>query len=86
KKNNTVASVTTKVKAPNNFEPTEKPIEEVVAPIPEFMKGYLKNYPGEKVFYITSDKQVFLEKDHSLAVLHQASLKNEQKLQTLKIN
>lgn len=50
---------------------------------PVFIEPYIKAYPKEKLFYVASDNQVFLEKDYSLAVLHQASLKNEQKLQTI---
>lgn len=35
---------------------------------------YAKNYPNVRVFHITTDKQVFFEKDKNLALLHQASL------------
>lgn len=36
--------------------------------------GYLKRYPENRVFYVTSDNMVFLEKDLSLARLHQREL------------
>ncbi len=38
-------------------------------------KEYLKLYPKNKTFYITSDKQVFLEGSKGLAELHQRSQK-----------
>lgn len=37
-------------------------------------ESYAKNYPNVRVFHITTDKQVFFEKDKNLALLHQASL------------
>ena len=42
--------------------------------LPGFLKSYTKSYPAEKVFHVTSDKQVFLDKDYSLAKAHQNSL------------
>ncbi|MDE5575483.1 MAG: hypothetical protein K2I87_07210 [Bacteroidales bacterium] len=42
--------------------------------VPDFLKGYLKAYPNEKVFHVASDHQVFLDKDYNLAKLHQNSL------------
>ena len=53
--------------------------------IPSFLESYLKAYPKEKAFHVTSDNQVFLEKDLSLARLHQRELKNEGKVQTIKV-
>ncbi len=53
--------------------------------IPLFLESYLKAYPKEKAFHVTSDRQVFLEKDLSLARLHQRELKNEGKVQTIKV-
>lgn len=50
-----------------------------------FIAPYTKAYPGEKVFHVTSDKQVFLEKDRGLAVLHQNSLGTDEKVQTIKV-
>lgn len=44
------------------------------AKMPDFMKGYIKAYPKERVFHVTTDKQVFLGKDYSLAKAHQKSL------------
>ena len=53
--------------------------------IPAFLESYRKAYPKEKAFHVTTDKQVFLEKDLSLARLHQRGLKNEGKVQTIKV-
>lgn len=50
-----------------------------------FIVPYAKAYPKEKAFYVTSDKQVFLEKDRGLAVMHQNSLGNGEKVQTIKV-
>lgn len=50
-----------------------------------FIAPYEKAYPEEKAFHVTSDKQVFLEKDRGLAILHQNSLKNGEKVQTIKV-
>lgn len=48
-----------------------------------FIAPYAKAYPKEKAFCVTSDWQVFLEKDRGLAVLHQNSLGNGEKIQTI---
>lgn len=66
---------------------TEKPAakEEVVKAQKVFIAPYKKAYPEEKAFHVTSDRQVFLEKDRGLAVLHQKSLKNGEKVQTIKV-
>lgn len=53
--------------------------------IPAFLESYRKAYPKEKAFHVTTDNQVFLEKDLSLARLHQRGLKNEGKVQTIKV-
>ena len=53
--------------------------------IPAFLEPYLKAYPGERTFHVTSDKQVFLEKDFNLARFHQKGLKNGEKVQTIKV-
>ncbi len=48
-------------------------------------KGYAKLYPKNKTFHITSDKQVFLDKDKGLADLHQHGLK-EGKVTTVTLD
>lgn len=53
--------------------------------IPPFLESYMKAYPKETVFHVTSDKQVFLEKDLNLARFHQRSLKTEGEVQTIKV-
>lgn len=50
-----------------------------------FIAPYAKAYPGEKAFLITSDKQVFLEKDRGLAILHQTNLHPGEKIQTIPV-
>ena len=42
--------------------------------VPEFLEPYLRRYSGEKVFHVTSDRQVFRGKNYHLARLHQAGL------------
>ena len=41
---------------------------------PAFLAGYIKAYPNEKVFHVTADKQVFLDKDYHFAKAHQNGL------------
>lgn len=53
--------------------------------IPPFLESYMKAYPKETAFHVTSDKQVFLEKDLNLARFHQRSLKTEGEVQTIKV-
>nr|WP_306449049.1 hypothetical protein [Odoribacter splanchnicus] len=53
--------------------------------IPKILEPYIKAYPKERTFHVTTDKQVFLEKDLNLARLHQRSLKNGEKIQTIKV-
>lgn len=56
-------------------------------PLPQkntFIDKYAKSYPANKVFYVTSDNQVFLQGDHNMAVLHQKTLK-EGELETIKV-
>ena len=50
-----------------------------------FIAPYAKAYPDEKIFLVTSDRQVFLMKDKGLAENHQRSLKNGEKIQTIKV-
>ena len=52
--------------------------------VPDFLEPYLRRYSGEKVFHVTSDRQVFLDKNHHLARLHQESL-GKGKLKTYNI-
>ena len=41
---------------------------------PAFLDSYVKAYPKEKVFHVTADKQVFLDKDYHFAKAHQNGL------------
>lgn len=67
----------------SNREATEKGNNE--DKIPAYLRPYAKAYPGEKAFHVTSDHQVFLEKNKNLAVLHQKSINSNEKVQTIKV-
>ena len=67
-------------------EPQKKPEKsKTTRDIPSFLKSYMRAYPKETAFHVTSDKQVFLEKDLNLARFHQRSLKTEGEVQTIKV-
>lgn len=67
-------------------EPQKKPEKpKATKDIPPFLESYVKAYPKETAFHVTSDKQVFLEKDLNLARFHQRSLKTEGEVQTIKV-
>lgn len=53
-------------------------------PFVKLAKEYAPLYPENKVFHITSDKQVFLAKDKGLAQLHQRG--KEGQLTTVKLD
>lgn len=46
------------------------------SPAEKLVDSYRKSYPDNKVFYVTSDMQVFLQIDQNMAILHQKTLKN----------
>lgn len=66
----------------------EKAAKEAEAkdPYKALAKKYAKVYPGNKTFHITTDKQVFLEHDKNLAMLHQRGLKVDGVVKTVKID
>ena len=67
-------------------EPQKKPEKsKATRDIPPFLESYMKAYPKETAFHVTSDKQVFLGKDLNLARFHQRSLKTEGEVQTIKV-
>ena len=67
-------------------EPHNKPEKsKATRDIPPFLESYMKAYPKETAFHVTSDKQVFLGKDLNLARFHQRSLKTEGEVQTIKV-
>lgn len=74
---------TTKTAPPEATAPPA-PKKQAKGNLPSFILSYIKAYPDEKAFHVTSDRQVFLEKDRNLAVLHQNSLKNGEQVQTIK--
>ena len=45
--------------------------------------SYKKAYPKEKAFHVTSDNQVFLEKDLALAKMHQKKTDATKEVQTI---
>lgn len=75
KKENTTAAPTP--------EPAQETGKKGEKSIPQGMKPYFDNYPANRVFYRTTDGQVFLEKDQHLAANHQRSLKKGD-LETIK--
>lgn len=65
------------VESPAGETPTEqpkKPSKPKKKSFPDFLTGHINRYPAEKVFHVTSDRQVFLDKDYHLAKLHQRNL------------
>jgi len=46
--------------------------------------SYKKGYPKEKAFHVTSDYQVFLEKDLAMAKIHQKTVDANKEVQTIK--
>lgn len=54
-------------------------------PFKALAASYAKYYPHCKAFHITSDKQVFLDKDKNLALLHQAGL-GEGEVRTINVH
>lgn len=50
----------------------------------DLLAPYWKQYPREKAFIVTGDKQVFFEKDRGMAAYHQNSLANGEKIQIIK--
>lgn len=71
--------------APEDRKAKEKTKESKEDKIPVYLRPYVKAYPGEKAFHVTSDHQVFLEKNKSLAVFHQKSISSNEKVQTIKV-
>lgn len=57
-------------------EKTEAPadVQEPKKECPEFLAQYVKCYPTNKKFYVTSDHLVFLESEQKKAAAHQAAL------------
>lgn len=51
----------------------------------ELLKDYAARYPENRVFHVTADNMVFLEKDIHLAKRHQRTLK-EGNLESITIN
>lgn len=70
---------------PEDKKTKEKTKESKEDKIPVYLRPYVKAYPCEKAFHVTSDHQVFLEKNKSLAVLHQKSINSNERVQTIKV-
>lgn len=64
--------------------PNEKLKATIKTEAEKLVEKYHKSYPSNKVFYVTSDNQVFLSADHNMAVLHQKTLKDGE-LETVKL-
>lgn len=50
------------------------PIDDIDTEILEMLSAYAEAYPDAKGFYVSSDRQVFLEKNKAEAFAHQRSL------------
>lgn len=50
--------------------------------LPAFLAPYVKAYPINKTFHVTTDQMVFLANDRGLAVMHQNSLKKGGAVET----
>lgn len=70
--------------APTDTLKTKKPARDRDA-FEQLADSYQKHYPSCDEFHITTDKQVFLKTDLSLATLHQRSI-GEGKVRTIKPN
>ncbi len=73
---------------PTSETPAEAPKKaprRATATIPDFLKEYVEAYPHNRTFHVTSDRMVFLEGDHGLAVMHQNSLPGGENVATYKI-
>lgn len=68
-----------------NTSGSEKPQPTAPKKEMDFLAPYRKAYPGVKTFHVTTDKQVFLDKDEHLAKLHQRSIGADGKIQTIKV-
>ena len=51
----------------------------------EAMKSYVESYPGEKMFFITSDGSVFLSANKTLAEDHQKYVDSKKAVQTFEV-
>lgn len=64
-----------------NTKPVEAAVNDPAPPVPadiaERMRPYLDAYPKETVFFITSDRQVFLSAAENDAINHQRSIQPE---------
>ena len=57
--------------------------------IARIKRDYMPNYPNNKVWHITTDNSVFLERDLSIAKAHQLKLnedKNRGEVLTIKLD
>lgn len=61
-----------------------KPGDEAKAKLDERMAGYKKHYPKEKMFFLTSDGQVFLSASKLDAINHQKTIDPDKEVQEYK--
>jgi len=52
----------------------------------ELMKPYLKSYPDNKLFFISSDGQVFLKQNKQFAIDHQKSIDPNTEVDEYEVN
>lgn len=55
-------------------ETKAKPAKKKAEALPDFLTPYLRAYPKNKTFHVTSDRMVFLADARSMAVMHQKGL------------
>ena len=55
-------------------ETKAKPAKKKAEALPDFLAPYLRAYPKNKTFHVTSDRMVFLADARSMAVMHQKGL------------
>lgn len=80
-----------KTKAPvkDAAKATAKPetvkVPEAPSKLDTLIESYKKAYPKESAFHVTSDNQVFLNKDAALAKMHQRGIDKEKQVQTIQV-
>lgn len=68
------AAVQEASEVPDSEPSAKKTKAKAKADYPDFLKNYIEAYPHNRVFYVTTDRMVFLAGDRGLAILHQNSL------------
>lgn len=75
-------SETTEVPAPETVPAGKGEKKKEADRLPAFLAPYVKAYPTNKTFHVTTDRMIFLANDRGLAVMHQNSLKKGGAVET----